>query len=87
MQVLGHTEGVLAALESAHAVGHLLEMADRGELPEDSVVVLCLSARGDKDLGVAADRLGLAQPLISSEVFMAPGEGPRATPAHEDEPS
>ncbi|MGV9822018.1 hypothetical protein [Nocardia xishanensis] len=60
MQALSHTEGILAALESAHAVRHLLEKAERGELPEDSVVVLCLSGRGDKDLAVAADRLGLA---------------------------
>ncbi|MEV0029548.1 tryptophan synthase subunit beta [Nocardia sp. NPDC050793] len=60
MQALSHTEGILAALESAHAVGHLLDMADCGEVSEDSVVVLCLSGRGDKDLAVAADRLGLA---------------------------
>ncbi|WP_280249684.1 tryptophan synthase subunit beta [Nocardia abscessus] len=60
MQALSHTEGILAALESAHAVGYLMEMAGRGEVPEDSVIVLCLSGRGDKDLAVAADRLGVA---------------------------
>ncbi|SNY78872.1 tryptophan synthase beta chain [Nocardia amikacinitolerans] len=59
MRALSHTEGILAALESAHAVGHLLEMADGGEIVEDSVVVLCLSGRGDKDLAVAAERLGV----------------------------
>ncbi|MEU7631365.1 tryptophan synthase subunit beta [Nocardia sp. NPDC049220] len=60
MQALSHTEGILAALESAHAVGHLLDMADRGEVPADSVIVLCLSGRGDKDLAVAAELLGLS---------------------------
>ncbi|MEU7769419.1 tryptophan synthase subunit beta [Nocardia sp. NPDC049190] len=60
MQALSHTEGILAALESAHAVGYLLDMADRGEVPADSVIVLCLSGRGDKDLAVAAELLGLS---------------------------
>ncbi|WSG61634.1 tryptophan synthase subunit beta [Nocardia sp. NBC_01730] len=60
MQALSHTEGILAALESAHAVGHLLEMGDRGEIPADSLIVLCLSGRGDKDLAVLAERLGVS---------------------------
>ncbi|CCF64299.1 tryptophan synthase subunit beta [Nocardia cyriacigeorgica] len=56
-RALGRTEGVLAGLESAHAVGHLLERAERGELARDSLVVVCLSGSGDKDLAIAADRL------------------------------
>ncbi|MEU4343404.1 tryptophan synthase subunit beta [Nocardia sp. NPDC023852] len=60
MQALSHTEGILAALESAHAVGHLLEMGDRGEVPADALIVLCLSGRGDKDLAVVAERLGVS---------------------------
>src|SRR5690606_668012 len=56
-RALGRTEGELAGLESAHAVGHLLERAERGELARDSLVVLCLSGSGDKDLAIAADRL------------------------------
>lgn len=59
LQVLGHTEGIIAALESAHALGHLLSMAEEGELAPDSVVLLCLSGRGDKDLDLAARHLGL----------------------------
>ncbi|WP_068032765.1 tryptophan synthase subunit beta [Nocardia mexicana] len=58
MRALTRGEGIIAALESTHTVGYLLELAERGELPPDSVVLLCLSGRGDKDLDIAAQRLG-----------------------------
>jgi tryptophan synthase beta chain len=45
-QALARTEGILPALEPAHAVGWLL----RRPLPEGSVVLVNLSGRGDKDL-------------------------------------
>ncbi|AVH23164.1 tryptophan synthase subunit beta [Nocardia cyriacigeorgica] len=57
MRALSRTEGLLAGLESAHAVGHLIERAERGELTRNTLVVLCLSGSGDKDLGLAAERL------------------------------
>ncbi|MBF6416739.1 tryptophan synthase subunit beta [Nocardia cyriacigeorgica] len=57
MRALSRTEGVLAGLESAHAVGHLMERAERGELTRNTLVVLCLSGSGDKDLALAAERL------------------------------
>ncbi|MGW0182345.1 tryptophan synthase subunit beta [Nocardia sp. NPDC003345] len=56
LRTLSHSEGIIAALESAHAVGHLLELDDRRELADGSVVLVCLSGRGDKDLEVAARR-------------------------------
>lgn len=59
LQLLGRSEGIIAALESAHAVGHLLDLSERDELPADSLVLLCLSGRGDKDLDIAAQQLGL----------------------------
>ncbi|MEU4429630.1 tryptophan synthase subunit beta [Nocardia rhamnosiphila] len=59
MEALAHSEGIIPALESAHAVGCLLELAERGELAAGSVVLLCLSGRGDKDLEIAAQHLGL----------------------------
>ncbi|WP_280435643.1 tryptophan synthase subunit beta [Nocardia carnea] len=59
LQVLAHSEGIIAALESAHAVGYLMHLAEQGELAADSVVLLCLSGRGDKDLDIAAQRLGV----------------------------
>jgi tryptophan synthase beta chain len=45
-QAVARTEGILPALEPAHAIGWLL----RRPLPEGSVVLVNLSGRGDKDL-------------------------------------
>ncbi|MFE9324761.1 tryptophan synthase subunit beta [Nocardia sp. NPDC052278] len=56
LHALTRTEGIIPALESAHAVGYVLELAERGDLPADSIVVLGLSGRGDKDLAIAAER-------------------------------
>ncbi|MCX4099043.1 tryptophan synthase subunit beta [Nocardia sp. alder85J] len=53
-QALSHAEGIVPALESAHAVGYLMECAQRGELPPRALVLLGLSGRGDKDLGIAS---------------------------------
>ncbi len=41
-------EGIIPALESAHAVAHAMEWA--GRLGPESVLVVCLSGRGDKDV-------------------------------------
>ncbi len=45
--LLARTEGVLPALESAHAVAKATQLAD--ERSADEVIVVCLSGRGDKD--------------------------------------
>ena len=45
---LGRTEGILPALESAHAVAHACRLAR--DLGEDAVVLVNLSGRGDKDV-------------------------------------
>jgi tryptophan synthase beta subunit len=58
-QSLSQEEGIIPALESAHAVGHLLTMAEVGELKPDDLVVLNLSGRGDKDMGTVAAALGV----------------------------
>jgi tryptophan synthase beta chain len=47
---LARTEGIIAALESAHAVAWVLRAAGTPELPSGSTVVLTLSGRGDKDM-------------------------------------
>ncbi|HEX9069073.1 MAG TPA: tryptophan synthase subunit beta [Ktedonobacterales bacterium] len=54
-------EGILPALESAHAIAHLLAMAELGELGEGEVVAISLSGRGDKDAQTIAKALGLAE--------------------------
>jgi len=46
--LLARTEGIVPAMESAHAIARLVEMA--GELDRESVVVVNLSGRGDKDV-------------------------------------
>src|SRR5690606_24460618 len=53
---LARLEGIIPALESAHAVAYLLREGARfrGEGP----VVLCLSGRGDKDVAQVAEREG-----------------------------
>jgi len=47
-ELLCRAEGILPALESAHAIAHAVELA--GGLPGDKVVLVCLSGRGDKDV-------------------------------------
>lgn len=47
-RLLSHTEGIIPALESAHAVSHAVKMAAGMSL--DETLVICLSGRGDKDV-------------------------------------
>ncbi|MFS0783830.1 tryptophan synthase subunit beta [Bacillus sp. 1P06AnD] len=56
LQLLCRTEGIIPALESAHAVAHGLKLAGMMK-PEESVVV-CLSGRGDKDVEAVKQYLG-----------------------------
>ncbi len=57
-QLCSRLEGIVPALESAHALARLDEVA--GTLGREDIVVVNLSGRGDKDLDTAAARLGLA---------------------------
>jgi len=54
---LAHSEGILAALESSHAVAQAIKIAR--ELPRDQLVLCNLSGRGDKDVHTIAAREGL----------------------------
>jgi tryptophan synthase beta chain len=56
-QLLARTEGILPALESAHAIAALEAIA--AQLPEGAVIVVNVSGRGDKDMGTIAKRLGV----------------------------
>jgi tryptophan synthase beta chain len=49
LQVLARTEGIIPALESAHAVAWVMQAAGTVELPSGSTVMITLSGRGDKD--------------------------------------
>ena len=55
-QYLSRMEGIIPALESAHAVAHVRKLAPM--LPKDQVIVMNLSGRGDKDATLVAQRLG-----------------------------
>ncbi len=55
-QLLCATEGIIPALESAHAVAHVMKIAP--ELPADHIIVINLSGRGDKDIFTVAKHLG-----------------------------
>jgi tryptophan synthase beta chain len=47
---LARTEGIVAALESSHAVAWVIRAAKSGEIAPGSTVMLTLSGRGDKDI-------------------------------------
>jgi len=55
-QLLAQKEGIIPALESSHALAHALNMADEAE--EDTIIVVNLSGRGDKDLAHVYDIIG-----------------------------
>jgi tryptophan synthase beta chain len=54
---LCHLEGIIPALESAHALAHAAAMAK--SMPKHRILLVNLSGRGDKDMQTAAQRLGL----------------------------
>ena len=55
-QLTTKTEGIIPALESAHAVAHAVKIA--GELPKDHIMIINMSGRGDKDIDAVAQHLG-----------------------------
>ncbi|AOK88687.1 tryptophan synthase subunit beta [Paenibacillus sp. SEL1] len=56
LQLLCRTEGILPALESAHAVAQVVKLAPT--LTADDIIVICLSGRGDKDVDSIIKYLG-----------------------------
>lgn len=57
LHLLARTEGIICALESAHALAYLIEIAPT--LSKDQCVVVNLSGRGDKDLPQLVNRNGM----------------------------
>jgi tryptophan synthase beta chain len=55
--LLTREEGILPALESSHAIAHVVKLAPT--LPADKTIVVCLSGRGDKDIHTVADAMGV----------------------------
>ena len=56
-QLCARTEGIIPALESAHALAEVVKRAPT--LPKDHLMVMCLSGRGDKDIFTVANHLGV----------------------------
>jgi tryptophan synthase beta chain len=54
---LARTEGILPALESAHAIAECLRMAPACDAHD--ILVVNLSGRGDKDMGILARELNI----------------------------
>ena len=57
-KLLSSLEGIIPALESAHAIAHVAKMAP--EMKKDEIILVCLSGRGDKDVNQIADRMGVS---------------------------
>jgi tryptophan synthase beta chain len=57
LQCLSRTEGIIPALESAHAIAEAIKRAPR--MPSDAMMIINLSGRGDKDMHTVAEALGV----------------------------
>jgi tryptophan synthase beta chain len=56
-KLLSEIEGIIPALEPAHAIYYLKKMSR--EINKNSIVIVCLSGRGDKDLNIITEKLKL----------------------------
>ncbi|MEH6360604.1 MAG: tryptophan synthase subunit beta, partial [Amylibacter sp.] len=56
-QLSCRTEGIIPALEPAHALAHVTKIAP--DLPKDHLLVMNMCGRGDKDIFTVAKALGL----------------------------
>src|SRR3989440_6850098 len=56
-KLLSETEGIIPALESAHAIAYVMKNA--AKMPREQIIVVNCSGRGDKDVEQAAEALGL----------------------------
>lgn len=51
-EYIAKTEGIICAIESAHAVAHVMKLAP--QMSKDDIIICCLSGRGDKDVAAIA---------------------------------
>ena len=56
-EYIARTEGIIAAIESSHAVAHLMKIAPT--MSKDQIIICCLSGRGDKDVAAIARYKGV----------------------------
>ena len=68
--LLSELEGIIPALESAHAIWGAVELAK--EMDKEDDIVICLSGRGDKDVQSVADELPKIGPMIGWDLRCKP---------------
>lgn len=56
-EYLSRTEGIIPAIESSHAVAHVMKIAPT--MPKDSIIICTISGRGDKDVAAIARYRGI----------------------------
>ncbi len=56
-EYIARQEGIIAAIESSHAVAHLMKIAP--DMGKDQIIICCLSGRGDKDVAAIARYRGV----------------------------
>ena len=56
-EYLSRLEGIIPAIESAHAVAHARKIAPT--MSKDDIIIICLSGRGDKDVAAMAKYRGV----------------------------
>jgi len=56
-EYIARTEGIIAAIESCHAIAHVMKMAP--QMSKEKIIVICLSGRGDKDVAAIGKYKGV----------------------------
>jgi len=56
-EYLARTEGIICAIESAHAIAHVMKLAP--QMSPNQIILICLSGRGDKDVAAIARYKGV----------------------------
>lgn len=56
-EYLSRTEGIIPAIESAHAIAHVMKIA--GDMKKDQIIIVTVSGRGDKDVAAIARYRGV----------------------------
>jgi len=57
VKVLSRTEGIIPALESAHAIAEVMKVAPK--MGKEKIVIVNVSGRGDKDIGILTREMKL----------------------------
>lgn len=64
VRVLSRTEGIIPALESAHAVAEAMKLAPK--MGKDKILMVNVSGRGDKDIGIMTREMNLSGEAVEA---------------------